>query len=151
MKSQGFLQCLRIGPLFTQPPATFEQFLFISFCFACPAPNSTSWAACSQVGESQRSGGLLPAAAQQARTVETKSRSARNTLLNGPALRPLPMPRLSVTHAGNRDNVPILLRDTLHQVNEHGEQMIPRFNSHSRASDEANHDIEARSRRPDID
>jgi hypothetical protein len=58
---------------------------------------------------------------------------------------------LSVSHAGNWGKILILFRHTLHQLNDHRKQMIPRLNSHSGASDIANHDVDARSRRPEID
>src|ERR1700687_1651782 len=55
------------------------------------------------------------------------------------------------SHAGKWGNIPILFRHTLHQLNDHRKQMIPGLNSHSSASDIANHDVEPSSRRPDID
>jgi len=62
-----------------------------------------------------------------------------------------PVVSLSGSQAGKWGNTPILFRNTLHQLNDHRKQMIPGLNSHSGASDIANHDVETGPGRPDID
>src|SRR5215471_15474487 len=53
--------------------------------------------------------------------------------------------------SGEWGRISILFRLTLHQINYHRKQVIPGLNSHSGTSDIANNNIDAGSRRPEID